>query len=231
MPGTGTAASNRKTMSRPRTTRIRRRMIRRPEGVQQRFEHGVRRRRRTSVGVASSEARVRQRRLGVGGARRPAARSAVSRRLAGSAATARRRSRLGGGASVGASASAAAASVGGGSSVGLGVEADGLERRGRDLEDADRRRRRPRSSMRADAVNASATTNSGDVSSPLPRILSGLFRLRTSPTARSMSWLTVIWASALAPCPCPSARRPGPRTRRARRRPRWRRRSRPRTRS
>ena len=50
---------------------------------------------------------------------------------------------------------------------------------------------------RADAVNASATTNSGVDSSPLPRILSGLFRLRTRPTARRMSWLTVIWAARL----------------------------------
>ena len=50
---------------------------------------------------------------------------------------------------------------------------------------------------RAEAVNPSATTNSGADSSPSPRILSGLSRLRTSPTARRMSWLTVIWAGAL----------------------------------
>ncbi len=54
---------------------------------------------------------------------------------------------------------------------------------------------------RADPVNASATTNSGVDSSPAPRILSGLFRVRTSPTARRMSWLTVtgVLAEALPP--------------------------------
>jgi hypothetical protein len=48
---------------------------------------------------------------------------------------------------------------------------------------------------RADAVKASATTKSGIDSSPAPRILSGLFRVRTSPTARRMSWLTVTGAA------------------------------------
>ena len=53
--------------------------------------------------------------------------------------------------------------------------------------------------VRAEAVNASATTKSGAESSPAPRILSGLSRVRTRPTARRMSWLMVIGAaSALA---------------------------------
>ena len=78
---------------------------------------------------------------------------------------------------------------------------------------------------RADAVNASATTKSGTVSSPAPRILSGLLRVRTSPTARRMSWLTVIGP------PWPTSWCPRTRTRRDPRARRWPRCSRPRTRS
>ena len=62
-------------------------------------------------------------------------------------------------------------------------------------------RRPPRSWRRADAVNASATTKSGADSSPAPRILSGLSRVRTSPTARRMSWLIVIGVARPSPCP------------------------------
>ena len=46
----------------------------------------------------------------------------------------------------------------------------------------------------ADAVNASATTNSGVEISPAPRIFIGLLSVRTSPTARRMSWLMVTGA-------------------------------------
>jgi len=47
----------------------------------------------------------------------------------------------------------------------------------------------------ADLVKASATTKRAVESSPLPRILSGFLSVRTSPTARNSSWLTVTGAA------------------------------------
>ena len=73
----------------------------------------------------------------------------------------------------------------------LGRHAQRRERRRRDLEDVDAATGRLDLDG-AEAVNASATTNNGTDSSPAPRIFSGLLRVRTSPTARRMSWFTVI---------------------------------------
>ena len=226
--------------------------IRRPEGVQQGFEHEglgvVAGRRRGVVGASRRPrppCRMRRRRP-----RRSA--SAAGRRLVGTARPrrARRRRRLRPRRPVSTAAVLGAPRprrrVSGG--VGLGRRRPrSLRRRAGSAASVGVRGRWPSVGLvgtsrtdtvppaasilvRADAVNASATTNSGEPSSPSPRILSGLFRLRTSPTARRMSWLTVTWPPALRlalrPRPVPR-----PRARRARRRPRWRRRSRPRTRS
>ncbi len=61
---------------------------------------------------------------------------------------------------------------------------------------------------RAEALNASATTNSGTDRSPAPRIFIGLFSVRTSPTARRMSWLTVMGAALAGFLPPSSSNAP-----------------------
>ena len=101
---------------------------------------------------------------------------------------------------------------------GAGLAVDAERRRGLvgDLEDADRCRRRPRSWLPRDLrERVGDHEQRRRRSSPLPRIFSGLSSVRTSPTARRISWLTVIGAACLA------LRRAGhvaaARTRRARR--------------